>query len=287
MTMKRTGLLAACAAMAILAGCDEAGTGPVDGARLSLSLSAASTTQPSVRANQIPVGDGAGRTIDITRVQLVMKEVELKRVEDRDCEGSDDSCEKFEAGATLVTLPIGGGVVTPFTEAIAPGTYDELELKIAEPEDDNGERAAFYAAHPEWPRRATVRVTGTFDNGAGAQPFDVFLGVNAKVEREISPPLVVDASTDPQSVNLTLAVDVESWFRDRAGSFIDPRSIATSPALLAAVNNNVRASFRALRDDDRNGDDDHRGRGRGGDDAPGDDYGGRGGSGNGGNGGRG
>ena len=271
MTLKRTNLGVACAAIALLAGCESIGTGPTDGARVSLSLSGGSGADASVSAPRgpslsvVPVSDDGGRTIDIETVQLVLKDVELKRDRDDDCHESDDeSCEKFETGAALVTLPLSGGLVTPFSEAIAPGTYDELRVKIGQPEDDNGDRAAFYAAHPDWPARATVRVTGTFDAGSGAQPFDVYLGVNAKVKQELEPPLVVDGATDPTSVNLTLTVDVASWFRSRTGGLIDPRSISTSPSLLALVEQNVRASFRALRDDDRNGDDDHRGHGRGG-----------------------
>ena len=281
MTRKLNTLWAASAAIAVLAGCESVGTGPESGARLSLSLSgganasaSASLRSPGPRLNVVPVTDAGGRSIDIQSVQVVLRDVQLKRDRDDDChEYDDDSCERFDAGATLVTLPLTGGLVTPFTEAIAPGSYDELRVKIGEPVDENGERAAFYAANPSWPRKATLRVTGTFTSGTGAtaQPFDVYLGVNAKVEQDLQPPLVVDGTTDPQSVNVTLAVDVASWFRN-AGRLIDPRSITTSPSLLAAVENNVRRSFRALRDDDRDGDDDDRdgdddddyGRGRGG-----------------------
>jgi hypothetical protein len=273
MKAQRMNILTACAAVAVLAGCESLGTDPSTGAQLSLSLSGSAavtpsaSTQPSAPSfSVVPVTDAGGRSIDITAVQLVLRDVELKRDREDACHegGDDDSCERFNAGAKLVTLPLTGGLVTPFTEAIAPGTYDQLRVKIGQPEEENGERAAFYAANPTWPQKATVRVTGTYTSGTGAtaQPFDVYLGVNAKVEQELDPPVVVDGTTDPQSLNLTLAVDVSSWFENAAGSLIDPRSISTSPSLLAAVENNVRRSFRALRDDDRNGGDDNRGNGR-------------------------
>ena len=274
MTRKFTTLWAASAAVAVLAACESNGIGPESGAQLSLSLSGGADVSASTSVRPggpslalVPVTDAGGRTIDIQTVQLVLRDVELKRDRDDDCrESEDDSCERFDAGAKLITLPLTGGLVTPFTEAIAPGSYDELRVKIGQPEDDNGERAAFYAANPTWPQKATVRVTGTFTSGTDgvAQPFDVYLGVNAKVEQDLEPPLVVDGATDPASVNLTLMVDVASWFHSRSGGLIDPRSISTSPSLLAQVEQNVRASFRALRDDDRNREDDDRGHGRGG-----------------------
>ena len=271
MTAKRSSLLAACAAMAVLAGCESAtGTGAGAGARVSLSLSAGSSADASLSANRfgpslslVPVSDSAGHTIDIQSVQLVLKNVELKRDREDECHGTEASCEKFRAGPTLVNLPLSGGLVTPFTEAIAPGTYDELRLKIGAPEEERADSASFYASHPEWPRKASIRVKGTYDAGTGAQPFDVFLGVNAKVQQQLDSLLVVDSLTTPAAVNLTLEVDVNSWFRGRSGSLIDPRSITTSPALVALVENNVRRSFRALRDDNRDGDDD-RGHGKGG-----------------------
>jgi hypothetical protein len=271
----------ASAALMSIAGCDELGMGPEGPARVSLSLtseagrsasaSLSGTGAPSAFSPAlVPVTDGSGRTIDLDTVQLVFREVELKRVEDDDCEGGDDRCEEFETGPVLVTLPLDGRVITPFAEVITPGTYDELELKLQHPEDDGGARERFFAQHPNWPARATVRVSGTFTPatvGATPQRFNVFLNVTTKVEQQLDPLLVVTDSTTGSSFNLTLAVDMNEWFRARNGSLIDPRSISASPALLAAVTQNVRASFRALRDDDRDGDDDEgRGRGRSGGD---------------------
>ena len=275
MTVKQSSLLAACAAMAVLAGCESVtGSGPSDGARLSVSLTAGSSASANLAGglsgpslSLVPVADSSGHTIDIQSVQLVLKKVELKRDLADACHDSDeddDSCEKFRAGATLITLPLGGGLVTPFTETIDPGIYDELRVQIARPATEDADSTSFFATHPDWPRRATIRVKGTYDAGTGAQPFDVYLGVSAKVRHELEPPLVVNDSTAVSSVNLTLAVDVSSWFRSRSGELIDPRSISTSPSLLALVEQNVRASFRALRDDNKDGDDDNRGHGKGG-----------------------
>ncbi len=56
------------------------------------------------------------------------------------------------------------------------------------------------------------------------------------------------------TLNLTIAVDVASWFVDANGMVLDPRD----PAKADAINANIRKSFKAFGDDDHDGiDDDH------------------------------
>lgn len=280
--MKHRRLAAALALAAALGGCDRVGTEPAGGAaRVSFSLTSAPTTATQVLAALIPATDSSGTSLNVERVQLLLRDVELKRENDDACEEEDDACEKFHSGPTLVDLPLDGGVVTPFAAPVPPGSYDELEMRIKEPDDRAGDLARFQADHPDWPRKATIRVTGTIDDGSGPHSFDIFLPVDAKVERDLDPPLLVDADTDPGTINLTVAVDVENWFRDRDGQLLDPRVIAQDSRILEIVRNNVKDSFRALRDDDRDGHDDRgSGDGRGGHDdgsSHGDDHGGEGG----------
>jgi hypothetical protein len=253
MDRKTTAVLALTAA---LGACDRMGTEAAGASRVSLSLvsSTAAATQP--RGDVIPLGDDAGSSLDVERVQLLLRDAELKREDDDACEEEDDACERFHSGPVLVDLPLDSRVVTPFTAAITPGTYDELRLRIQEPDDRTGDRAAFRAEHPEWPRKATVRVTGTFDAGDGAAPFDIFLPVDVRIERDLVPPLLVDDATDPGTLNVTVAVDVSRWFLTRDGRLIDPTAAAGDDRLLKTVAENVERSFRAVRDDDRDGHDD-------------------------------
>jgi hypothetical protein len=281
MKIDRMNLCVALAAAVGMAACDGSAVSPSGsrGAQVTMSLTTASSAliSSSVRAALVPSVDVSGHKLDIARVQLVLRDVDLKRVEDDACETGHDGCAKFKAGPVLIDLPLSGGVITPFSEKIAPGTYDRVELKVHEPDDDNGARAAFYAAHPDWQKKATVRVTGTYDSGTGAQPFDIYLAANLEVKQDITPPVTVDSATSPSTINLTLGVDVDSWFRTASGALIDPRSTTADRQLLNVVTENVKRSFRAVRDDDRNGDEDHGGdrgkSGKGGDDKGGDDKG--------------
>ena len=200
------------------------------------------------------VTDGAGRTLDVTQIQVVMEELELERQNDDDCADDDDACEKFEAGPVLVDLPVQGGVISPFDMQIPADIYDEIELEIDDASDDST-AAVFFAANPTWPEDASVRIVGTFDanDGAGPQPFDVYLEVEVEIERELVPPLVVTDSA--QDVNVTVQIDVAHWLMEN-GSLIDPRDLPGDDNLQDIVEDNIEESFDAYEDDDRDGDSD-------------------------------
>ena len=202
--------------------------------------------------------DADGRVLDIQRIQVVLEELELERAMHDDCDaltGDDDACEKFEAGPVLIELPVEGGVITPFSMPIPADTYDELELEIDEPDDDST-AAQFFAAHPGWPEDVSVRVVGTFDanDGAGPQAFDVFLAVESEIERDLVPPLVVTEDSPP--VNVTVSIDIASWFRREDGSLIDPRALSADGGLRDEVENHIDDSFEAFEDEDHDGHDD-------------------------------
>jgi hypothetical protein len=67
---------------------------------------------------------------------------------------------------------------------------------------------------------------------------------------EFSHPLAVgDAGT-----NVTVHVDLTQWFRDGSGNLADPATANAGGANVSLVANNIRQSFRAFRDDRRDGD---------------------------------
>lgn len=177
---------------------------------------------------------GGGHTIDVQSVDVVFSEMTFEGQnvdagDDDDSESDSDSDRvgnaRFRAGATTVSLPLEGGVITPFTGQLPLGTYIRLEMD-----------AEF------------VRIKGTYDG----EPFDVTLPVETELELRLSPPLVVASASDP--VNVSINVDVASWFRTVSGAVIDPRQLATDATLRSEFRSRVRASFRAFEDSDRDGD---------------------------------
>jgi len=224
-------------------------------AALTLSVT---NRAPSGSAAIDPLADvtvaNGGNTLVISKVQLVLGEIELKEATAECASGSHSGsgsrgggCPEVELDPVLVDVPLTGATTTLDLGALVPaGTYHELEFEIESVDDDSGPEAAFAAAHPEL-RGVSVRVEGTY-NG---QPFTFKSSLEAELELELESPLTVSAA---EPLNLTLSVDVSSWFKGVGGTVLDPSNGANALAIAA----NIRSSFAACEDDDRNGVKDHR-----------------------------
>jgi len=77
------------------------------------------------------------------------------------------------------------------------------------------------------------------------------VGADAEIAAAFNPPVTVGTGTS----NLTIDVDLASWFKDATGAVIDP----TNPANAGAIEENIQRSFRAFEDDNHDGTDDHAG----------------------------
>ncbi len=244
--------------LAACAGDSATGSGRSGPLTLSVTNRSASTSSALAAAAPITVSGGAN-TLVVDRVQLVLGEIELE-LPTADCSGSGgasdnsgpgssnggDDCPEIELDPVLVDVPLSGTATLDLGALVPEGTYRELEFKVEKADDDTGPEAAFLRAHPEF-RGVSVRVDGTF-NG---QPFTFRSALEAEIELEFGTPVVVSTA---EPLNLTIAVDVASWFRGTAGTVLDP----TSTANALAIGQNIRLSFAAFEDDDRNGIEDHR-----------------------------
>ncbi|HXO86195.1 MAG TPA: hypothetical protein VN803_11800 [Gemmatimonadales bacterium] len=261
----KLGFLAAPILATVLTACTTDSTG-----RVTLALSSARPAGPSPSTTMsggvaspsvVTAGDSTvislgNDTIIVRSAELVLREVELKRVEAQECdnvEGNDD-CDEFETGPFLVSLPLG----TTATETVvsidaAPGMYDELEFQIHKPEDDSSEDDAFLAANPTF-ARISIRVTGTYSQGGSRSDFTYESDLNAEQEILLSPPLTV---SEGQPANVTLRIDISSWFLNGAGSaLVNPATANKGQPNEQVVENRIQASIDAFRDDDHNGHDD-------------------------------
>ena len=126
-----------------------------------------------------------------------------------------------------------------------------MRFKIHKPEDDSGDPkdVAFLAAHPDF-NKVSIRVIGTF-NGAS---FAFTTDFNGQQRLPFTPPLVVADSA--QNVDVTIKVDLAGWFKDAGGALIDPETANKGGDNENTVKDNIRDSFHAFRDDNRNGEDD-------------------------------
>lgn len=279
--------LAAVAAFAgALAACSDGGAGPTARSQVRFNLATGSSTAAALLVSDTFAT--ATDTLVIDSVQLVLRDIKFQRVNEDACDNEDhddgdddrndnsmpaptilpaalhddhgdddgddghsDACESFNAGPFLLDLPLGPEVVKAFSVAVDTGTYEEVRFKIHKPEDDSGDARDidFLAAHPEF-KRVSIRAIGTF-NG---EPFVFTSDLNAKERLALVPPLVVADSM--QSVDVTIKVDVSGWFSNGSGGLVNPASANKGEPNADLVKDNIRDSFHAFRDDDRDGEDD-------------------------------
>ena len=217
-----TVLLSAVALLA--AGCSDSGSGPTPDPQINFNL-ATSATAAAVASAPETFTDGAN-TLVLDQVDLVLREIELKRADATSTcgeSGKDGACEELELGPVSVSLPLGGGTARAFSVTVAPGTYDEVEFKLR-----------------------SVHVTGTY-NGT---PFDLTSDLEAEEELHLDPPLAV---TEAAATELTLKVDLDTWFRNAGGTLVDPATAGAGQPNEAVVKDNIRRALDALEDHDRDG----------------------------------
>lgn len=193
----------------------------------------------------ITVTSGAN-TVVITKAQLVLRKIKLKGVSGPSCpetEVGGDSCEELKLGPTLVELPLTTGTSAPLAVIVPAGQYRELELQIHKPGGDARD-VAFTAANPTF-ANISIRVEGTF-NGT---PFVFTSALNQELELDFSPALTVAATGG----NITIQIDVATWFKTASGAVIDPNTANTGGANESAVKEQIKRSMRAVEDNDRDG----------------------------------
>lgn len=236
--------------LAVGAACDDEGSnGPSTNAAVQVSFATQPTGGVAASVTGL-LGDTiveGGDTLVLTSVEVVMREIELKRVETSDCTGGDE-CEKFDAGPVLVSLPLTPGAQQRFAlDSVPDGSYNEIEFDVHKPDDGDPQDQAFISANPDF-AEISIRVRGTF-NGAS---FEYTTDLDVEQELALVPALTITAGV---SINVTVFVDVRTWFVV-AGSLIDPATANKGEVNESAVANNIKDSFKAFEDDDRSGSDD-------------------------------
>jgi len=241
--------------LVVLAACGDGSTGPdASGDVTRVTLSAASVQAPvgggaaASAAAAALVEDGEGNTLELTRVALVIREIEFERQFDECEEGSvSDDCEKFEAGPFLLELPLDGGVIAIGDIDVPPAFYDELEFEVHKPSDDTPDDLAFLESHPEF-KDVSIWVEGVYNGG---DPFIFLQDLNEDQEIDLVPPLEVTAESFP--MNITLELDVSVWFKDSAGILVDPLSANKGGDNENLVEENIKQSIELFEDNDRDG----------------------------------
>ncbi len=263
-------ILTAGAVLAIAACSDNSAPGSSPAGHLSLSLATRAAAGAAIAA-AAPDSQVIGNdTLIIDTAQVVLRKIDLERVSDTALacaegdhsgdsdDGHADDCEEFKAGPLLLELPLTPGTAQGFTVAIDTGTFAGVHFQIHKLTDAPADQALL-ALHPEF-TNISVRVVGSF-NGT---PFVYTNDVSANQEFQFAQPLAV---TTAGNVDLTLLVDVNTWFTS-GGALIDPASAANGQPNEGTVTHNIRNSFHTFHDENHDGhDDDGDGEHHGGDDS--------------------
>lgn len=251
---KRTSLTpiaAALAAGALAVACGQSATGPAGAGSVSLSFttaSGASATASMAPSASVTQTSGSDQLV-LDSASLVLRQIELER-QDGQCPTSgtptsEDGCEEFETGPTLIQLPLDGSVEHAVAIDAPAGTYSQLQFEIHAPGGDSADQA-FVQDHPAY-QDVSVRVVGTFNGNA----FTYTANLDVEQEQELVPGLVVDGSST--STNVTLRADVSTWFRASDGSLIDPSTANKGGTNESVVKDAIKASLKAFEDHDGDG----------------------------------
>lgn len=173
-------------------------------------------------------------TIVVTKVLVVLRQIELSQVQGTGC--ATRECE-VQLGPVLVDLPLVPGAEQQFAVTIPAGTYDQVDFEVYKVTTQDP------AALQDVMLNRSIHVEGTY-NGAA---FTFESALDVEQELQMQPPIVV---TDTTETNITIHVAVSDWFRNLVnGSMLDPRDEQNR----SAIEQNIQISLHAFEDDDHDG----------------------------------
>lgn len=179
--------------------------------------------------------------LEITEVRLFVEEMELESV-------GEDSMD-FEADNFIVDLPLDGSPFLITEVEIPAGLYDEFEMEVERPEDDDTN-----ISDPDFSDesgRYSVVVRGLW-NG---EEFTYRSDEDFELELEMNPPLEV---TEEGGFTVMVEVDINEWFT-KNGTKLDPNLEENRDDIDESIENSfdvLEDLFDDDDDDDDDGDDD-------------------------------
>ena len=220
-------------------------------ASVTAAISAALQAGPACSGLLIPAPTGTTDQLCITSAGLILREVELKRVEVAACDALPDNgdCADFETGPAFLPLPLTSTQVSADVSVkdAPPGMYDRLEFEVHKPDATE----VVQGLPQGFPSGISIEVQGTFNGTA----FDYQTDLNAKQEVRFATPLDLAAGT---TKNVTLSVDLSGWFKNASGTaLVDPASANKGQPNESVVANNIQVSFKGFEDDNHDGISDH------------------------------
>lgn len=233
------------AASLVLAGCSSVEVGGVgDGPaffRVFLQVpEGQSAVVGSGQPLSVTVGDG-GTTLTVVTAEFVWEDIEFARSPDpcADSQTADDGddCSEVAIQPTVLNLQLESSpqVIGLFQAPVEPGTYERLQFTL---HPVGGTEANLLSQG--FQEGTSVRVVGNIDADDGTTQIDALLGPSGVVNVPFNQQIELE---EGQAAEITLIVNVDSWFRAEDGSVIDPDDADDGGQLGAEVRENILQSF--------------------------------------------
>ncbi|BAH39663.1 MAG TPA: hypothetical protein DGD08_14080 [Gemmatimonas aurantiaca] len=240
----------------LLAACgsddDDNGVGPETDAQIALGFQVARGAQSAgdVGVTAGAAGTTIGRgtdTIVVTSAELVLRDVRLHG-EGTSCLANDSTltagCATIRLRPMILDLPVNGTDGNRVTVTTPRGTFSSVRLNLHKPIAGDSIDAAFRLANPTF-ADISVRLEGTYNGEAFEYTTDV--------SEVITVPLTAAVSGGDDLQQVTVLVDIGKWFWGAEGGLLSPIAAGDPGTVADAVNANVRTSFKAFRDQNRDG----------------------------------
>ena len=205
---------------------------------LSLSIRAGAPVVTAASSSALTLSNG----IVLGRVRVVVTKVELELAKTPDAGIADLEEHELKAGPFLIDLAgatlDSATLATVASAGLPAGTYKEIKFKIHKPQSSESGVSADPALQAMATAGASIVVDGTIDGAAFtfSTPMDV--------EQKLEGTFVLGANS-----NVTLNVDVTSWFGGAGSARLDPRNDSAR----SGIESNIQHSFKAFRDDNKAG----------------------------------
>jgi len=250
----------------LLAACTTTEPNAMHRVSVSAAIAAPSPRPATGITAALIVGDGEGGSVSISSAQIVLSRLKLhddvcagddgeNEDDSNDANGTpvveshdpndddhgegegedDDDCPPLTVGPVLIDLPLDGTTTVVLDALVPAGTYKRLQARLHAVKPGDEGVGDFLAAHPEF-EGISVKAVGVFTDAEGTDHEFTFTSpMNVVSAINFDEPVTVGAGT----TNLTIDVDVASWFTSASGTVVDP----TNAANQRAIEKNIRRSL--------------------------------------------
>lgn len=216
----------------VFVGCDSNNNAMEDTASVSLSI---------VAVNGGVASKGASAAAEVTAAKALLRTIQFHARDD----GSDEDSLDFRSETMVAELNLDASPLELAVSNIPFGTYHKVSFRIHKPDSAETPPDSDFKIGESGDERFSVIVDGMYD----ANPFTYRSSKSMQQKVDFEEDLVVDETTG--DINVTLLVDVSTWFKDRDGNDLDPTDDRSSNT--SEIDKSIRESFRIFKDNNKDG----------------------------------